>query len=434
MTFTVDARGLQGLPAQLDRLSEDASQGRTYVIGNAKISYGGILDKISGSHEQAITSAADFFDRVAHPVAQTSAAAVRASIKYYQQSDHHAAARLDATYPTAGEPKAGEGAKTGAGFSDVSEPQDRYRAIADYSGEFPLEPRQLITLSMTGFARNLIIEATDLAAKLGFGHHWDPYEAILKPLTGDWAGLRGCADVFDNAAEALEDMSRNVRNGVLSVPGVWEGNAADSATHHLDEIAEALEAAAQPFKDIGLSFDKASEAAHELFGALADLVSSLVDAVIIFISEATAAVATSETVVGGLAFGAAAGYEAYEVYELIRGLIECFSTANAIYETLMSGYHVFQQVDGSIKLPELPDDRPTLPGNQGGVYAPSISAAPVDRSRVPDPGVRPTLGQVPDPGVRPTTGPMTTPAPPPGGVVPQPGGRPAPAPQPAPTR
>ena len=183
MTFRVDARGLQGLPTQLDRLSQDASRGRTYVIDNAKISYGGILDKISGSHEYAVNAAGAFFDQLAHPVAQTTAAAVRASIKYYQQSDHHAAARLDATYPgvddEGGEPT---GARHGAGFSDVATPQDRYREIEDYSGQFPLEPRQLVTISPSGYARNLIVEATNLAAHLGFGHHWDPYESILRPL------------------------------------------------------------------------------------------------------------------------------------------------------------------------------------------------------------------------------------------------------------
>jgi hypothetical protein len=136
------------------------------------------------------------------------------------------AARLDSSYPVDedegpadGVPgQSAQGYRQGATFSDVAVPQDRYREVEDYSGEFPLEPRQLVTLSIAGNARNLIIEATELAAKLGLGHRWDPYEAILKPLTGDWAGLRACKDVCDNTADAIEDMSRNLDNGVFSVP------------------------------------------------------------------------------------------------------------------------------------------------------------------------------------------------------------------------
>jgi hypothetical protein len=405
VTFSVDAQGLQGLPVQLDRLSEDAAKGRAYVIDNARMSYGGVLDRISGGHEHVVGSASDFLDRIAHPVAQTSAAAVRASIRYYQQSDHHAAARLDASYPAVeaegpvdGAPgMSAQGYRSGGVFTDVAEPQDNYREIEDYSLDFPLEPQQLATISMAGYARNIIIEATDTAAKLGFGHHWDPYEAILKPLTGDWAGLRGCKDVFDNVAGALEAMSHNVRNGVLSVHTVWGGNAADSARHHLDEIAGALDEAIEPFTALGEAYETAADGAHELFGALADVINQLVDAVIIFIAEATAAVATSETVIGGIGFGAAAGYEAYQVYETIKDVVECASIANALLETLQSSWHDFGLVDGGIKLPILPDDRPTLPGDQGGVYAPKITAAPPDHSRVPDPGIRPTLDPAPSP-------------------------------------
>lgn len=391
MSFSVDARALQGLPTQLDRLSDDANAGRGYVAANTNISYGGILDQITGSHQKVVSQAEDFFDRVAHPVAHTSAEAVRAALKYYQHTDQGAAAKLDSSYPEVeaegpadGAPgMSAQGWRSGATFSDVAEPQDRYKAPGDYSGEFPLEPRQLVTISMSGVARNTIVEATELAAKLGLGHRWDPYEAILKPLTGDWAGLRACKDVFDNLAEACTDMSGNVTNGVLSVHAAWEGSAAESARNHLNKIADALQEAAEPMRKLGEAYEVAAEGAHALFGTLADILNDLIDAVVIFISEATAAAATSETVIGGIAFGAAAGYEAYEVYELIRGLIEAFSTANAVLEALQSGMNGFGVVDGDIALPELPSDRPTLPGDQAAVYQPVITAAPPGSSTSP---------------------------------------------------
>lgn len=50
-------------------------------------------------------------------------------------------------------------------------------------------------------------EETVLATELGVcDRPYDPYEAIVTPLTGDWAGVRGCADVFHNSGMALTEM------------------------------------------------------------------------------------------------------------------------------------------------------------------------------------------------------------------------------------
>src|SRR6266511_2484046 len=117
MSFTVDVHSLGGLPAQLDRLREDATLGYAYVDHCAKLSYGGLLDRIIGGHEGAVHKVENYLDRLAGPVACINAGA---------------------------------------------------------------------------FGRTVIVEATELAASLGLGHRWDPYEKILKPITGDWNGLRKC--------------------------------------------------------------------------------------------------------------------------------------------------------------------------------------------------------------------------------------------------
>ena len=75
----------------------------------------------------------------------------------------------------------------------------------------------LACVSPTAFGRQVIITATEVGAVLGICPRWDPYEAVLKPLTGDWSGFRACADVFDHLAEAVGDMAGNLDVGAGAV-------------------------------------------------------------------------------------------------------------------------------------------------------------------------------------------------------------------------
>jgi hypothetical protein len=378
VSFRIDVQAAQGLPAQVDRMREDANSGAAYVIDQTRLSYGGVLDAISGSHEEAVGKVRDYLDQLANRVAGNTAESIRAAFTYYGHTDAGAAASLDATYP-AGEGSTGDGylgggrPRLGNGFKDVAEPSDRYRPRPDHSGEFPYQPSPAVLISPGAMGRHLIITATTLAAKLGLGHPWDPYEAILKPITGDWNGLRGCTDVFDNVGEALGDMAANAHAAADSISSVWEGNAADGARQHLMELAKALEEAKEPLVKLGEAYEHAAHGAHELFNVMCDVLNDLIDGVVEFIAEASAAAATSETVVGGLAFGGMAAYDAYQVYKDIKHIIEILTKVQAVIELFQSQQHGFGLVHGEGGLPELPAAPSALPGQQNNV--PSIGPA-----------------------------------------------------------
>jgi hypothetical protein len=382
MTFWINTEAAGGLPAQLDRVRDDALAGSAYVDAHTTLSYGGVLDAITGAHEHAVGQVRSYLDMLAGPVAGNTAEAVRVALTYYRQTDANAAASLDATYPAhegRGDIYLGGGRPSlGNGFTDVSEPSDRYRPPPDRSEEFSFHVPIAALISPAAMGRTLIVEATMLASKLGLGHPWDPYEAILKPVTGDWNGLRRCADVFESVAEALEEMGGNVQSAASSITNVWIGNAADGVFAYLTEIAESLEKARGPVKRLAKSYEDAAEGAHKLFETLSDVLNDLIDSVIIFIAEASAAGATSETVVGGIAFGAAAGYEAYKMYKEIKHLVELMATLKALVEAYESAERGFGLVDGDVALPVLADARPGLPGNQASVGIPSIAPAQAD--------------------------------------------------------
>lgn len=392
MTLKVDATALAGLPAQLERLRGAANDGQSYVLAHTALSYGGILNRITGSHEGAVERVRGFLDRLANPVAGNGADAVQAAIRAYETTDQAAAERLDDSYPVTGPVHAVNscgipetirvGGMSGStvAFADVANPTARYTPPPDRSADYQYQP--LIAVSPAAFGRAVIVEATGLAAHLGLGHPWDPYEAVLKPLTGDWNGLRGCADVFGNVAGAVEDMAANLRSAAGSVHSAWEGNAADGMIAYLLRVAAAVQEAKEPLLHLAEAYEHAADGAHELFGALGEILDNLMDTVVAFIAEASAAVATSETIIGGLLFGGAAAYDAYRMYELIKMVVESMALADAIVEAVRSAGHGFGAVDGDIRLPELETTRPPLPGNQGAVGQPVLRPAP-DRSTSP---------------------------------------------------
>ncbi len=346
----------------------------------AKLSYGGLLDRIIGGHEGAVHKVENYLDRLAGPVAGNCADAVRYALTYYKQTDVKAAAALDDRYP---DPERHDDTEmdhnghatadsVGGRFRDVAEPTDHYKEPPDYLVEFPFEPQPVVCVSPAAYGRAMIVEATELAASLGLGHRWDPYEEILEPITGDWNGLRKCKDIFDNVGDALGDMAGNLRIASDSVSGVWSGHAADGVIAYLTELARALDEAKEPIKTLGKSYKEAADGAFDLFNALGDALNDLIDAVIIFIIEASAAAATSGTVVGGIAFGAAAAYDAYECYVLVREAIHVRTLAEAGAEAFSSALHGFGMVDGDVALPELKETRPPLPGNQSMVGVPKM--------------------------------------------------------------
>ncbi|MGH3943034.1 MAG: hypothetical protein ACRDTG_31310 [Pseudonocardiaceae bacterium] len=90
-----------------------------------------------------------------------------------------------------------------AHFADIAEPHERLKSPPDYDTAYPHEPQWYDIVSPGALLRDAIWTVTGAAASLGIcDRAYDPYEVILKPLIGDWARVRACADVFRNLADA----------------------------------------------------------------------------------------------------------------------------------------------------------------------------------------------------------------------------------------
>lgn len=355
MSFTVDVAALAGLPPLLDRLAEDARAGRAYEDKNTQLDAGeGIFNLVLGGHRTAVAQVDAFFDAVNTAAGQESGR-VKGALDRYRSTDLAAAADLDAAMPTvSGVPWLPPGPEGGANFGDRSEPQSCLAPPHDYSGDYDFEMKWYSYLSPTSYVRELIWEVTGLAVRLGIiDRQIDVFIEWLKPWLGDWAGFRACADVHEQLGKETVAMSANVRSGALDSQFAWTGNAADGCRRDLHKIATALTQAEPKLNELSAEYKNVAESTHELAESVAGLLVVAIDLAILALADLEAAIATSETIVGGVVFGAATAVSIMRLVETSGQILDSIKIAKYGARAFSSGLAGFSVIDPKGPLPEL---------------------------------------------------------------------------------
>ena len=363
MSFTVDANALVGLPDLLDRLGDDAQAARAYAATYTQLHWGGLLSLITAGHTHAVAETDAFLATVGGRIAHDDAVRVRAAIDYYRRTDAAAAARVDATiaHPMSpDEPVLTAGAHPGL-FGDVAHTRDALVPPRDHHADMPFTPKWTELLSPTAAARTAIWVVTSLGAKLGFcDRAHDVVAEVVEPLSGDWAGLLRCAEVFERLAGASAAMSSNVQWGAVCLDRVWSGHAADSCEEVLVLVDTALAEAQEPFRGLAEQYRTAAEEVHSINELMAELVGDLVDYAVIAALDVEAGAATGETVIGPVLFGAGAAYEIEKACVLFHRIVELVDKARQVAEWLDTALHGFGLLPGR-QLPALSTTTPALP-------------------------------------------------------------------------
>lgn len=373
MGFSVEPDAVKALSKQVDRLEEHAIQGKSYVGSHTDIDFTGegLINLISGGHREVQDQVEHFLRKLAEPTASTTAEALVDAARYYRSTDDGAAERLDATFPENDVAEARRGleevtVQAGA-FEDVADPTGNFQAPKDYHDQLAYEPKWWDLASPSSAIRSAILKVTELGTTVGVcDRAYDVYELVLKPVVGDWAGMRASADVFRNAGAAAEDMSANVRWSAHSMEEVWTGNAASSCQVHLLELAKALDSAKDPLGTIADEYESAAEAARDLRDALGPLVSDAGDAAMKAAASAGITVAAGSTKVGlpvALIVGAFAVSKIYAVVDILTTILDLIGAFEAAVSAFDSAAKSFGQVDAGNPLPELPEGSMSLPAS-----------------------------------------------------------------------
>lgn len=371
MGFSVVPSDVSALGKQQERLQDDAVKGKSYVTNNTDLGLTGegLINLVTGGHRNVQSEVENFLAKLADPTASNTAQALAAAARYYRSTDDDQAAAMDRTYPGVDVGAAKRGgrevtAEVGA-FADITDPEEHYQPPKDYNGEFPYEPNWKDIISPGSLLRDAIWKVTEAATALGIcDRPYDPFEVVLKPLCGDWAGLRACADVYRNVGAATTAMATNIRWSVQGLEESWTGNAADSATVHLLTLAKALESAKGPLESIAKEYESAANGANEFSASIGVLLADITDAAISAAASSAVAGLAGSTGVGlpvALVVGAFTLTRIYKVVKGIKDIIDLLVRLEAALKTFDAAGNDFGKVDQQNPLPKLPGGTPTVP-------------------------------------------------------------------------
>ena len=370
MTFSVDPIALKGLSDLLDRAHDDADAARRYSWDESdlELTGEGLIYLLTGGHLEVRRGVMVWLGEVRDRAIGHTAVAVRDAVSHYQGADRASAERVDRTIPGAdvagarddlppATPVMGPVAPSMV-FTEQVEPQNALRELPDYNDELPYVPTFPDLASPFALLRTAIYRVTDLASRIGIGDRaYDIAEVVLKPLVGDWAGLRACADVYRHTGEAVEQLGKNLLKAVDVMSLAWQGNAADSCAVHLAHVAKALLDSTSQFNAIAAEYEGAAKGAHELSGTLGNLLNDIGDAALTAAAGSTGWGLPVAVLLGGVALT--------KVYRVVHGIAEILKEVSRM-QLYVSGINAtiegLGRVDSALTLPTVPAlDRSTVP-------------------------------------------------------------------------
>ncbi len=156
-------------------------------------------------------------------------------------------------------------------------------------------------------------------------------EALIAPVTGDWARIAANGKAWRNVGDAVEQVSGNLSDNVGKLGPHWDGEAAQAFKCHI-EVAwfAGLYAEGAVAKTIGKGFKFVADQSERLCQEALDLITKLVNKLV------SAAVTFAIPVVGQ-ARAIKIVWDAYQVYQAIMGIYEAIrATIKAVSQLVDS--------------------------------------------------------------------------------------------------
>jgi uncharacterized protein YukE len=156
-------------------------------------------------------------------------------------------------------------------------------------------------------------------------------EALITPITGDWARIAANGQAWRNVGDAVEQISGNLSDNVGKLDPCWNGEAAEAFRRHI-EVAwfAGLYAEGAVAKTIARGFDFVASQSERLCQEALDLITKLVNKLV-------SAAATFAIPVVGQARAIKIVWDAYQIYQAIMGIYEAIrATIEAMRQLVQS--------------------------------------------------------------------------------------------------
>jgi methyl-accepting chemotaxis protein len=154
-------------------------------------------------------------------------------------------------------------------------------------------------------------------------------EALIAPVTGDWARIAANGEAWRNVGNALEQVSGNLSDNVGKLHPYWGGEAAQAFRRHIEMAWFAgLYAEGAVAKTIAKGFEFVAEQSERLCHEAFDLITKLVHKLV-------SAAATFAIPIVGEARAIKLVWDAYQIYQAIKGIYEAIkATINVLSQLL----------------------------------------------------------------------------------------------------
>lgn len=375
MTLYVETDGLTAAEAMVQRAADDVIAARDHFDQNGKIAWilDGIINIVEDDNNRIRWSLLAFLNNLGQNALPAAGEAITDARNYYARTDRAGAEKIDATMPgvdVAAEsrdvpaPQPGPSNRDMIPLHDVREPRGRLNHVAFDDSAYGLDyqPKWHDMISPAAALRTAFYEVTALGAKIGLcDRAYDPYEVVLKPICGDWAGMARLGSVLNQLEWCLRDVAINLAWTAQGIRSVWTGNAGDAASAYFFKMAKALDTSASTLDGLGKMYSEAARGAFELADTIGSLLSGIADAAIFAAAAGATAGGSAATGIGLPLAALAAIGGAVEVNRVVQGMVEIVEYVakfDTLTSTLKSSMGHFGEVDGEFPVPTLPSVPP----------------------------------------------------------------------------
>ncbi|WP_186629381.1 hypothetical protein [Rhodococcus sp. BP22] len=133
----------------------------------------------------------------------------------------------------------------------------------------------------------------------------DPWAFITEKLSGNWQAVQTAGKSLEGLAKFNAAMAEELASSTSAVMKSWEGDAADHAERYFSELGDVIARQSHSIQNMADQLDQTSIGLYEVSEAIKDLLSSLVDYLIMIGVSLSASVVAAAT---GLGAPAAAGF------------------------------------------------------------------------------------------------------------------------------
>ncbi|UQA95879.1 WXG100-like domain-containing protein [Streptomyces halobius] len=370
MSFRVQPGDISAYGGMIGRAEENMAAAQKFLRDNSELGVGSgdvpgeLWQLVVGNHEPTVDKAQRALKAFENAL-RASAAELKRSAKYYEQTDQEQAEKVDGIYKGGRGPTKGAASDVGDGTfkdqSDAAAALDTSESFSEYLGRQIQERKDGLigdrakaigegnALTILGTALDLVSPTTLVNEAVKFFLNIDVFGEVAKKFAGDWGAYETAADTWGRLGQFFTAVGDNVSSGNNLLSRTWEGNAAETAWEYFNTLAQKLSDATSSYETLQESYKEVATHIAELAEGVKAAMIMIFDLAIMAQIEMSAAVAAASTGVGLILSGVGAAAVAAKVVIMLDKWADIINMFTVGYAVINAAFGVAgNAVDGQL--------------------------------------------------------------------------------------